>query len=139
MENIWMSLTNLYALRAIYSFYLQDKLAPTLVLTGAMLSSMMYHLIENQKHQMPGIGIANAPYWNSAYINLDRYFAFLSALTLFSWPHFKVYQFYCVASFASMTISETLFRQEKYFYLIFHTIWHLSIFHIAWLFSLPLP
>jgi len=136
LANLLLAYTNVYGVRVVCELEQQNRWLASWVLFGSILASFGYHLVENQKHQMVGIGYGGEPIWNSIWLNLDRVLAILSMITLVHWEGVIAYWPYCLASLACMIISETIFRQEKWCYLVFHTIWHLSAFHLAYLFVL---
>lgn len=148
MENIILFLSNLYGLRAVYSFLSQSAYIPSGFLLGAIVASSQYHLIENIKHPLTGItkflkieiSESNLFFLNKITLNIDRFFAIGSILVIFEYSKCfedNIILFALVASICGM-ISETLPKKVKYnkIFVLLHSIWHILAFHIAYLFSL---
>lgn len=132
-----MSATNFYALRPIY--YAIDKAyyLHACMLFCAMMSSIMYHLFEHSKHNMPGIN-QNYNKTNIEYIFLqfDRFFALSNIfLFLFTFDIFDIDLTVIYVALICLFLSETLpknLKQEKLIYFVTHALWHFFAFHIAY-------
>jgi len=112
--------------------------AACIVASGA--ASAFYHAIESQKHQLSGVSATFAsPRWNTIFINLDRAAAVLLALRMMQilgvYYILDNYMWRIAFAVAAMIISETVYRHEKWYYMAYHTFWHISaaLLLISWL------
>lgn len=139
-SNIWMSLTNIYGLRAIYNVWLQDEKVNSLIILGAVISSSVYHLVECEKHKMSGIGLNNSKELHYITLNIDRFFAVLTFMIMFLKARETKYELIRenmmleILALSSLFLSEIPFRYEKPMYMITHTIWHISAYHLVYLY-----
>lgn len=138
MENLILSLTNLYAIFPFVQYYQKGLYLKASSITFAAISSFVYHLIETHKHHMPGIGIFNDRVSHHIFLNLDRFFAFFAIYQCFS---FKIlnYPYHVIFALSMVFISEVISRltsYEKIIHVITHSLWHISIFEIARLLSI---
>lgn len=143
MDNVLVTLSNLAAIPAIRLAYSQGRVAETYLLTGSMISSILYHLAEHSKHHMTGFKLL-APY-EQTLLNFDRSFALFSVL-VFVFNYQPVLRFdrniqvWSAVSLLCGAISEIVLRRvklspqlHKFLYMVFHTIWHLGAFRTAYL------
>src|SRR5437868_9552490 len=139
MENLFVTATNLYALRAIKLAFEQQKYLECGVLSCATIASIVYHLSET-KHSMKSLCFKNS---TRITLNMDRFFAFASVL-VFLFKYNKMIKnkeiiFYGITSLVAQMLSESQHlisfspSTEKTLYLITHPIWHIGAFHIAYL------
>ena len=134
MENVLVAFSNLYALLPIYRAIRISNWLTAIILTGAMVSSIVYHLLECHKHQMPGLWFGRSEFIYHLTINIDRLFALLSVYIFYDPTMLWNHRYLAGIALASMTISETIYRYEKRPYIFFHIIWHILAFHLAYLF-----
>lgn len=136
-QNILVSSSMAYGLRAL-------SIAPTPILfwtmSGSILSSVAYHLIEKHKHQMKGIGYFNDIVSHHVFLNIDRIFAIaLGSQILFDYQRWYTdkYIIGCgLIGFTLMTLSEMVYKKNKFMYIITHCGWHLLAFHSVYLYCL---
>lgn len=126
--NVVVAASNWYGLRAVRDAKGLDKW----LLLGAMTSSTMYHLQEQAKHDMHGMGL-----YEQQWLNLDRLFAVMCVVRLLSkckWN--KKILTIGLLSFGCMCVSESQhFFQflTKPLYVVTHVLWHIGAFHTAYL------
>lgn len=135
--NVWMALTNLAFLVPISVAYQNQEYLAVWCLTAAMLASGAYHLVENQKHQLPGAFPRLRKQWNTNLLNIDR-LAALQAILVFSHkyglrPLLQQHLWVVLFIGISLLISESIYRYVKWPYVATHTIWHWGAAYIAWL------
>src|SRR5437016_814432 len=82
MENIFVTATNLYSVRAIHLALKQKKYIIASILSCATIGSVVYHLSETQ-HGMNPICLKDHA---AVTLNIDRFFA-LCAMGLFAWKY----------------------------------------------------
>jgi hypothetical protein len=153
MDNFIVAATNLYAFRAIaqcdargtkgvedsvFSRHLDAHL-----LYGAMLSSIVYHLLEKSKHNMTGT--PKSGQYESMALNADRAFAALVVMRFIYAYHKKIDARILTIGLCSLTcmmLSECQhvvsldrypIRYTKAFYMLTHCLWHIGAFHTAYL------
>ena len=143
MDNILVTLSNFAAIPVIGRAYFQGRYAETYLLSGSMISSILYHLAEHSKHHMSGFKLL-APY-DQTLLNFDRSFAFFSVLVFalnYQTPLRidRNIQIWSIISLLCGAISEAVLRGvklsprlHKFLYMGFHTIWHLGVFRTAYL------
>lgn len=139
MENIFVAASNLYCLRAIQLAFKKEKYVEMSILGCATLASIIYHLSE-KKHGMKSLCFKNN---TNITLNIDRFFAVSSmivfALTYMDRLYDKNIISYSIFGLITGMISECqhVFKLplsiEKPLYLVTHPLWHLSVFHIAYL------
>jgi hypothetical protein len=133
LENILVALTNLYGFRA---YFYCSKFEQS-VLLSAMISSIIYHLIEHHKHGMPGISFFNSVDSHIIFLNIDRLYAVICFLTFFEVNMLNDQNL--VICFGTglfmMFLSEMIFKtpKYKYAYMITHCMWHFLAFHTIYL------
>lgn len=138
-ENLFVTLSNLYSLRAIYAGFKQKKYLAVTVLSCTTLASIIYHLSET-KH---GINSAWLKDYSALTLNIDRFFALCSTGLLLRQYKNKMKTknviFYGSLGLLAMMLSECQhvislpLPLEKNLYLITHPIWHICAFHVAYL------
>jgi hypothetical protein len=138
MENLFVSLTNLYGVRAVRRAIRQKLWTEAIVLSGAISASILYHMAET-KHGMNSLWLTN---YVGTTLNIDRFFAML-ATGLFLMKHRKKINkkiiFYGISGLIALMLSECQhavnlpLRIEKALYLVTHPVWHISAFHVVYL------
>lgn len=143
MDNLCVTATNLYALRAINTCIKNNSYLNALLLTGAMTSSIIYHALENAKHNMTGI--PRFKKYESLALNFDRLFAILVVTRFIMLYHKKINQqilTLATCSLICMLVSECQhvinlnsypIKYTKLLYMITHCLWHIGAFHVAYL------
>lgn len=106
MENIILALTNLYAIRAVGIAVKSNLPWQALAVAAAALASIAYHLIECQKHGMPGIGVFESMLSHRVFINIDRVAAIGAVVTLGSAPFVWSEKELVFLAFLSLVLSE---------------------------------
>lgn len=148
MENILVSLSNLYGLFSLIQFYKNREYLNLFLVTCAMVSSILYHLAESKKHNMAGIYLLK-PY-EKILLNLDRFFATMAIIVfttkywiiIFNYsPIIQIIPFglFClILSEFPNYIPVTIFSKpiSKIIFIISHSIWHIYAFHVAYLLSI---
>ena len=142
-DNLVVTLTNLYAVRAIMTCINSNSYLNALLLSGAMTSSIIYHALENAKHNMTGI--PQFKRYELIALNFDRLFAVLVVTRFIMLYHKKINQqilTLAICSLVCMLLSECQHvinlnsysvRYTKLFYIITHCLWHIGAFHVAYL------
>lgn len=141
MENLFVTVTNLYGLRAINLAFKQNQFLEASVLSCACIASIVYHLSET-KHGMNSLCLKNK---TNITLNIDRFFALMS-VAVFGLKYYNMIQNndqqiikYGVIGLTTLILSESQHiislprRIEKSLYLITHPIWHITAFHVAYL------
>ncbi len=134
MENLAVASSNLVAITPIVAAWYRQEYLVSMALLFAMSMSIMYHLIETEKHQLPGMfGPQVGQRYHNLAINLDR-FAALTAISV------TLYRFHTLVtlnlirigliSLMFLSISE-LNKRSYWIYLVSHCIWHISAFGLA--------
>lgn len=148
MDNIIVSASNLYALFGSIQFYKNGEYINSFLINCAMISSILYHLAESNKHNMTGIYFLK-PY-EKKLLNIDRFFA-ISSVLIFSIKYWliifnnsAIMNIIPIGLF-SLILSEfpnyspvTVFPKstEKIIFIISHCIWHLCAFHVGYLLAI---
>src|SRR5665647_1411084 len=78
MLNLIVALSNLYCVYPALAYYQRKEYFSCLIIILSGLSSFIYHLIENIKHNMPGVGILTERQYQYMLLNLDRIFAIMA-------------------------------------------------------------
>jgi len=138
MENLLMTLTNLYALRAIYTAYNNKYYFASIIITLTCLASIVYHLSET-KHGMNSLCLTK---YSDITLNIDRFLATIVGWTiLWNFRHkINIELFvYDIISLIAQGLSESQhvihlpLKTEKILYLNTHPVWHFCAFHCAYL------
>lgn len=133
MENLYVALSNAVA---VYPIWLaRERPADCWLLVGVALASAVSHLVENHKHDMPGV-LPWLPPRISFWINrVDAIFAFC-AIARFSY----LYLFYAksvdlkVVIVAIVAVMVNLISESdtgKLVYIPWHIVWHLMAFSLV--------
>lgn len=142
MENLIVASSNLVAILPIISAYRKSDYITLICLFLAMSASVLYHLMETEKHQFPGIfslikdqksrARSLGRKWHLFLINLDR----LAAITVIIRVVYKYMIFdrffilYSVVGLLCLLVSEI--RKDSYWiYLLSHCLWHIFAFNTA--------
>lgn len=133
MENLIVAISNLIAILPIVSAYQKSDYLTTVCLSLAMLFSIIYHLAETEKHQLPGLfGKQFGRKYHFILINLDRISAVLAILrVIYKYYHLdETIISWSVIGLASLLISE-IKKNSYYIYLPYHCLWHIVAFSVA--------
>ncbi len=133
MENIIVASTNLVGLIA---YPLCETKLERFALLMAMGSSILYHLMENQKHGMSGLSkTLSQPFYHQIFINFDRLSAILCVYVFLSTkiltnPNLLTISVISAIGIICGVLSEIVFRHPYYKnqYIITHCIWHICAF-----------
>jgi len=148
MENLIVSLSNLYAVIPITRLIAHEKYFGAFIVSMAMISSTAYHMVETDKHHMTGMGrncgkLIRFPS-ERVWLNLDRFFAIIS--TLYIIVQFPIGltsgQFIGFAICGSIALGvseiphyvkqfEMNYPYGMHLYVVSHIIWHITAFHCA--------
>lgn len=79
-RNFLVSGSNLIGVIGIFNYYTKGEYLNFIAILFSVTSSIIYHLIEKNKHNMPGIGYFKSNYWQKKLLNLDRLGAVFAAL-----------------------------------------------------------
>ncbi len=126
--NVFMAATMIPFIIPLHIAIVNGDYILALLVAFSGISSSIYHLHENQKHQMTGFSysIFNTSYWDTIFINIDR----IAAIIL------VIYKLYYIQNITGillydgfialmlMTMSETYFRYHCWEYIFLHTAWH---------------
>lgn len=144
MENVIVALSNLYAVRAMMTWP-HFSIGYTLTTLSAA-ASICYHLIEHQKHNMPGLGTGS---WEEHFyfLNFDRLCA--ATLSIYLLMHWQDNFYWPVFAISLGSASELFHVQpklqsaiglsdhtERIFYMVAHSAWHVAAFHCAYMVAL---
>lgn len=137
MENLFVTASNLYSLRAINAAIKRKQYLTAIVIGSATIGSIIYHLSET-KHNMHSLCLKE---YSWITLNVDRFLA-LCAVGYGLWRYRildkKVISFGSLGLLA-MLLSESQYvitlppMAEKKLYLLTHPIWHVCAFHVAYL------
>lgn len=139
LENIIVAATNLHGVWAIRNFSEAGDVLRAAAVLAAMLSSIVYHLFEHQKHHMPGMGIFGDKKSHEMLIMVDRVCA-LFAITFCATPPsilgIMPISIISAAGVSAMIMSELVApklppRHDRLVHIVFHSIWHLCAFEAA--------
>lgn len=131
LPNIICTVTNLWALPAIYNYTVNDMVLQAYCVFFIMIASICYHMIEHHKHNMPGIGIFDDKLSHHIFLNLDRALSIISIIVCYDSIIFtKPYLMIVLFAISCVTIAEN-FAKSIPSYVIWHSLWHLSVFELA--------
>jgi len=150
LKNIWLACSNLYAIRSIIVFAKGQEVLTACLIGMSMVASFWYHLIEFRSNQLPGvIPSLRDERWQMKWLWLDRIaagVAFLSAikieglidywwLIMIALLVLLISEIKIESSVISRNIRPDYMLQDMLCtkYLIFHALWHLLAFHLAYL------
>lgn len=149
MENLILAATNLYGFRAVIgnkNFYQRTSICL------AMFASIIYHSVENIKHDLTGLypfdSYKNRVFYNLLWLNADRICAVIAAVTNFKLRPImnncdNIIQ-YGTLSVVCNILSEfgkffphplNLILTNNLVYLGLHSAWHIGIFHCGYILS----
>jgi len=133
-NNFLVASSNLYAVIPIYNSRSKSEFW---ILMCAMISSIVYHMIEHHKHGMRGIGVFDSKLSHHIFLNIDRFFAILAFLKFFDIRLLsKNYLLTTILlGFMMMGLSEIVFYTPffKRSYIMTHCAWHVLAFHSIYL------
>lgn len=153
LKNIWLASSNLYAIRSIITFAKGQEVLTAFLITISMLSSFLFHLIEYRPNQIPG-AIPSLRYdkYQSIFLWIDRIMAVIAFTSAIKLEGLINYWGLIVVALLVLLISEIKLESSvlsrnirpEYMlqdmlcikYLIFHALWHLIAFHIAYLWAI---
>lgn len=144
MENLWVALTNLPAVYPIRAAIQHNDAITAWCLMFVSLFSFSSHLVENHKHGMPGIGVSKYTSWVlNRFDVLGCILVFLRVAWL-CWAHHARFPWLLAYQLVKdwgfllqIAISFGLSRISEYdhynpdlkrFYIVTHSLWHISIF-----------
>lgn len=134
MENLIVASSNLVAILPLIS---AAKRSDYLVFGGlfsAMFFSSLYHAMETEKHQFPGLfGKGFGKKFHKIFINCDRISAILAIITVLFNYHQNIDKFAIQQSVIGITylmISE-LKPNSYWVYILTHCLWHIMAFGVA--------
>lgn len=145
MENWLTTTSNLYGLIAAAAW-------PTCSLGQALtviavLFSGIYHTIETKKHDMPGIWpfATGTEHQHNICLNLDRAAAlglglYLTYVVVCSSQWNLLFEGFLAISlnalselFRCTSLGNLSARQKTWWYVVFHSMWHIAAFHMSWI------
>jgi hypothetical protein len=147
MENAIVAASNCYALRALLAW--PSFSMGHLLTSFAMAASLMYHLVERHKHNMPGLVGDGSVIEHNVYLNLDRVAALALAIHLINTVTSEAFE--CLAPFAALSLTLCAaselshwwpslligrgigIKTERRWYVVTHSLWHLCAFHLVYL------
>ena len=151
MDNFIVAFTNLAALQPIAVCISRCEWIDATLLFCTMFASIVYHLLENAKHNMTGIprgcvsDASKLKQYELIALNADRVFAALVIARFMSTRYKKIDQRiftlgmcslgYMALSECQNVIDVAQYRVlgEKSYYMITHCMWHISAFYTAYL------
>jgi hypothetical protein len=144
MQNLIVAASNLYAIRAV-SAWPEASLGRALTV-GAALSSISYHLLERQRHSMPGV---SCDFNGSALSYLKRALGLALGFEM-SWRCYLAGRFdllrsgcgallingisemfYYAPQTASLFPIYMNWQRRRAFYVFWKCIWHILAFHLC--------
>lgn len=141
-ENLILTITNLYGLRAIWN----TSLTTRYFVGTAIISSMIYHSVEQEKHSMSGLWGTCREHHICVWI--DRFFAVaLGIICLCSLDLYRILS-WGIPALCTLGLSEVPWILHKYFqvrwigkylwlehywYVFWHSLWHILAFHAVFL------
>jgi hypothetical protein len=145
MENWLTTTSNLYGLIAA-SAWRAGSLGQVLTLF-AVLFSIIYHSIETRKHDMPGIRpfATGSEHQHKICLNLDRTAAlslglYLTYVVLCSGQWSVLLEGFLAISLNALSelfrwtsLGNLSTRQKTWWYVVFHSLWHIAAFHMSWI------
>lgn len=140
MENLIVALTNYTCVYPIYTSISNNDYTTTLCITFVALFSFLSHLVENHKHNMPGIGVSKK--WSIILNKLDVlgcWIVIIRICCLYCVIHgfdFNILlkNYYLLLVYVNLLIilkeSETDVHNKnlKFGYILLHSVWHLCVF-----------
>lgn len=130
-----MSASNLYALLPLTVAWSEGRVLFGVTLCASMVFSILYHMIEHHKHDMPGWG-SHTLAEHHVCINLDRCAA-TSVVLVTLFQHHDVTAFvtghWMILCFALLLLYVSERRADKSMYMFTHSLWHIYAFHLAYL------
>lgn len=140
--NILVALSNITCIYPIYIAWMHRDRATAYVISFVAVASFISHLVENHKHNMPGIGFTKkVSFWLNRMDVLGCMITTLRFLQIFhlryafsvnAIRHNKLIFFSYCLPFILLAISEN--KPDKHnpkkrtLYIATHSIWHLTIF-----------
>jgi len=146
MENVIVASSNVYAVYALTAWY-NDSIVYFAIL-ASMMASIVYHLVEHHKHDMPGTAGSGSLSEHKLCLNLDRFCAILLGIVLLSRAIDNPSMIYnpasilcavCAAGFGIVSEhGESFFKhisskQRRWIYIVTHSVWHVLIFNVVYL------
>lgn len=136
MENLIVGLSNLPAVFPICTAYIHHDTCTELALWFVAVASFLSHLVENHKHDMPGIVDGISEYVSYALNRVDVCASFFVVLRIYLllYPNLDKTEwkdwFLALGLFGLSRLSEydAYNPKLKRFYIITHSIWHIGIF-----------
>lgn len=143
MENIILSITNFGFILPCINYFNNQQYLQSIFIGLSGCSSIIYHMIECKKHNMPGIRYFRSNFYHNLFINIDRFFAVGSVIVCYI-PKVFNYPYLILIGLLSIFISEILSRfiksknilSEKNIHVISHSIWHIVVFELVRLLSI---
>lgn len=137
MENAIVASSNLFAIGALMAW--AEYPFVFYAITASMLASIVYHLAERNKHNMPGM-LKVSPSTEQVLLNMDRAAAvFLSLLVLsrVSIDFGKVAMAIVTLFFGAASEYGHVFQKNsdnaRAAYIMMHCAWHVMAFGLVWL------
>jgi hypothetical protein len=149
MENVWLAVTNFYALRAVVEFD-NWRTVEGCVVMFAMVSSFLMHWTEQGDHAMPGLFLPLPLPWLRRHWQQPVFYAAdlagvvaLSSVLVIRHPS-RVVPFLdlhpwwvgaaCVSHLWSAALGRVI-RDSRPVYVVTHTVWHVTVFHCVFMFA----
>jgi len=138
MDNLIVAASNLYGIRAILSC---PSKWGKLICLSSVLASILYHVVEHHKHGMIGWG-SGTHLEHQICINIDRMMAVILGLYMIRGASIKLIIQGC-GPLILLGLSELpwIFKifgpyYEHFWYIWWHSLWHIGIFHVVYLLAL---
>jgi len=146
MENLWVALTNVPAFYPIHTTIQHNDVITAWCLMFVTLFSFSSHLVENHKHGMPGIGFSKTTSWALNRLDVLGCILVFLRVAYLCWQHHTQTPWLLVQQLLAdwtflvqIAISLGLSRISEYdhynpklkrFYIVTHSLWHISIFFL---------
>ena len=135
MENILVALSNFNGVYPVATAYASNDLLTCAILVNVIIWSFISHLFETHKHNMSGLIHVSTEL--SYFLNLLDIFGvvlvFIRCYFLFD-DTFLIYVFnrykYQLCGTIILNLASEYDKESKYFYMVTHILWHLSVFYL---------
>lgn len=142
IENLIVAFSNFPCVLSIHSAYINKDMKTLIILIYLSCASFLFHLVENHKHDMPGIFFSKKI---SLYLNrldlLGCFFLVARFIQLYYTKYKlspdalyckKIFLLSSVVSFILLLIPSIVSHhpKRKNVYIVFHSLWHMCIFMV---------
>ena len=143
--NLWLSLTNLLGIFSIYNFIFHKRYILATMLTELVIISSLHHLIETNEvaHRLTpvNLSIINKLGYQLRIIDITSaclftllilYFYKINIIYLFITNYTSIF----ILGMTSSFLCDFVIKEDRIFYLLFHSVWHICVYYIIYNLSL---